>query len=211
MIGVQVKIDDQATPYLSQVRKAVGKPVGLHHRLAGRTERLVRDYIRVTGDSRHATAKRLGATPTLHYIRAAQTVQGKAVPTGVEVSLRGAIFARVDRDVRVTARAAKYLTIPATRYAYGRRAREIPGLRFVKFPSGAAALVRDTTGGGPLSTTTRRATTVVYWLKKSVLLRKDRTLLPSDQAFAAEMEAGAKDYIEAYANAKAEGRNPNFI
>ncbi len=203
MIGVQIKIDDQATPYLARVQKAVGKPVGLHTRLAGRTERLVRDYILAHGDSLHATARRLEATPTLHYIRAAQTVVGKAVPTGVEVSLRGAIFARTDRDVRVTARSAKYLTIPHHRLSYGRRARELSGLRVVRFKNGVMALVRDVPNS--------KKPEVMYWLKKSVLLRKDRTLLPSDAAFAQEMEAGAKDYIEAYADAQAAGRNPSMI
>ncbi len=211
MIGVTVKIDDQATPFLAQVKDAVGKPRGLHTRIAARVEIGVRDYIRTTGDDRHRTARNLGATPTLHYIRAAQTVKGRAVETGAEVTLRGAIFARTDRDVTVRARAAKYLTIPNTRYSYGRRAREIGGLRFVKFRNGTAALVRDVSGGGPLSTTTRRSVTVVYWLKKSVLLRRDRTLLPSDAAFAEQMEAGAEDYLLARFETKQAGRNPNMI
>lgn len=211
MIQVGIKIDDQATPFLAQVRHAVGQPKGLHTRMAGRLEIMVRDYIRTTGDARHKTARRLFATPTLHYVRAAQTVKGKAVPEGVELTLRGAIFQRTDRDVRVTARASKYLTIPAHRAAYGRRAREIGGLRFVKFRNGKMALVRDTTGGVPLSTTTRRSTTVYYWLKKSVLLPQDRSLLPTDEKFAATMEEGAKDYIIAYTEAKEAGRDPNMI
>lgn len=211
MLTIRTTIDDRATPYLAGVKRAVGKPIGLHHRLAGRVETLVRDYIRTNGDDVHDTARRLGATPTLHYIKAAQTVKGKSVATGAEISLRGAIFARVDRDVTVTARKSKYLTIPNTRYAYGRRAREIGGLRFVKFRNGTTALVRDTVGGGPLSTTTRRSAVVVYWLKKSVLLKKDRTLLPPDQEFARALELGAKDYVEAYDLAVTEGRNPNFI
>jgi hypothetical protein len=211
MIAVRVQIDDQATPALAQVRDVLGKPLGLHTRIAGRVETLVRDYIRTTGDDRHATARRLNATPTLHYIRSAQTVKGKAVPTGAEVTLRGEIFARVDRDVTVTARKSKYLTIPNTRYAYGRRAREIGGLRFVKFRNGTMALVRDVVGGGPLSTTTRRSVTVVYWLKKSVLLKKDRSLLPSDAAFAEQMEAGAEDYLIARFEARQAGRHPNMI
>jgi hypothetical protein len=207
MIGVRVKIDDQATPFLARVRGAVGKPQGLHTRIAGRVEIMVRDYIRTTGDGRHATARRLGATPTLHYIRAAQTVKGKPVATGAEVTLRGAIFARTDRDVTVTAKASKYLTIPAHRLSYGKRARELPGLRFVKFKGGKMALVRDVSGGGA----TPRQSLVMYWLKKSVVLRRDRTLLPSDGAFAEQMEAGAKDFIEAYTEAQEGGRNPLFI
>ena len=211
MIGVNIKIDDQATPFLARVKRAVGKPVGLHTRIAGRVEVLVRDYIRTTGDTRHKTARRLGATPTLHYIRAAQTVKGKPTQSGAEITLRGEIFNRTDRDVTVTAKASKYLTIPAHRLSYGRRAREVGGLRFGRCRGGKMALVRDVSGGGPLSTSTRRMSVVYYWLKKSVLLRKDRTLLPSDQAFAAEMEAGAKDYVIAYVEARDAGRNPLFI
>jgi len=86
----------------------------------------------------------------------------------------------------VKARAAKYLTIPATAAAFGRRAREIAGLFLVKFKSGVKALAKRDGKG----------LKVFYWLKESVTLPQDRELLPSDEQLLNAAEKGARDYIK---------------
>ncbi|MGC4068419.1 MAG: hypothetical protein QM784_27990 [Polyangiaceae bacterium] len=198
-LTVSIRPDDRATPLLRQLVEGVGQPAGLRHRIAGRVERITRDYILRTGAGRHKTAQRLQAAPTLHYVRSAQTVAARATNDGVQMTVRGEIYARLDRDVTVRPRGAKYLTIPASRMAYGRRAREISGLVVIRMKTGRLALVRRT-GSGPL-----KSIVVYYWLARSARLPQDRTLLPSDAAYAGEMEAAAADYIDTLAAAEDQG------
>ena len=73
-------------------------------------------------------------------------------------------------------RAAKFLTIPAIPEAYGKRAREIPGLTF--------AVLK---GGPALFRVVNNEIEVVFWLRRSVTQRPDPTVLPEAATLRADI------------------------
>lgn len=223
-----IKADDQATPTLNDLRDALKPGSGEHQRMlktvGAKVETLTRDHIRKAVPSRHKTASRLGATPTNYLAKRADTVESGVSGTFVFVSVYGAIFARVDSDKTIRARPKKALTIPATAAAYGRRAKEIGGLRLVVFLDAKKAALAKVKGGpktgtvfmrkkifGPAKLSTVRwqrwrekkglsneppEIKVFYWLKKEVRLPQDRGLLPKDEELLDAVEHGARDYLD---------------
>lgn len=225
---LDVKADDQATPTLNDLREALKPGSGEHIRMlktvGASVETLTRDHIRKAAPSRHKTANRLGATPTNYLAKRADTVESSVSGTLVMVAVYGAIFARVDGSKTVRARPKKALTIPATAAAYGRRAKEIGGLRLVVFLDAKKAALAKVKGGpktgtvfmrkkifGPAKLSTVRwqrwrekkglsndppEIKVFYWLKKQVTLPQDRGLLPADAELLDAVEDGARAYLD---------------
>jgi len=104
----------------------------------------------------------------------------------------------------------KLLTIPARAEAYGRTATSFDNLRFVRFNSGAMALVIGQGGTGLVNFSTgrsrsvrgagvRAAGLVMFWLKESVDQQPDETVLPPDEAY---VEAAQEALAEFYENKK---------
>ncbi len=227
---VQVQISDAATPTLKDLQDTLndaGK-LKLRKAIAGRLETLVRAHIIRAAQTRHKTATRLGANPTNYLAKRGDTVETQVTGNAdglIKLTVYGDIFARVDGPVDVRPRRAKSLAIPAISGAYGRRPREIGGLRLVVFLDAKKAALAKVTGDGgtgpiflrkqvvgpprPSSDRWRRykrsfgpekptpKITVWYWLKKGVTLPQDRGLLPEAGEFTAATEAGAVDFLEA--------------
>jgi hypothetical protein len=194
---------DASTPLLKDLQAALkpGSAAGLKLRqtLAGSLERLTRDHITKASKTRHKTADRLSAKRTGYLEKKEGTVESHVTGNAdglIRISVYGDIFSRVDGPVSVKPRTKKWLAIPNTAEAYGRRPRELKSLRFILIKKGfLAALVRDI--DGPPGPDGRQPSEVIYWLKKGVTLPQDRGLLPTEAEFLKAMESGAGIFLDA--------------
>ena len=146
----------------------------LHAVAAKAIQIVVQRHVRAYARSHHATAKRLGATPTGHLAKGARAITWHATPSYgvVEVAIPG--ITRAFRDLMIRPTRAKSLTIPARGISYGRTAGEMEALGWRLFSrrKGDRAYLfgrRD------------KETRVLFYLVKRVTVRQDRALLPTDQ------------------------------
>lgn len=189
-LSIDIEADDEVTPWLASIARDIqgGKNVnGVNGFIARNVGKSVREYLVREAPKRHKTADRLGGKRTGHLERGAEDVQARPDESGIIVNLPIPGIRRAFEDVTLLPIRSKYLTLPATGEAYGRRARSFSDLRFVPFKRGAVpALVRKVDG----------KMEVLFWLKRSVFQRQDRTLLPSDEALLQAAEEGAEEYLD---------------
>lgn len=136
-------------------------------------------YLRREAGRRHSTAGRLGAKPTGIISKGAARITAQSSCNEAIVSVPIVGIARAFHDLTIKPRAAKALTIPIAAAAYGHRVRELVRMGWTVFrPQGKDFLMgkrRDGDGEG----------VALYSLRKSVVVRQDRTLLPSDDQVSA--------------------------
>lgn len=169
----------------------------LHASIAGEAEKLTTRYLR--GLNRHATARRLGAKPTHHYENAARGVESASDQSGAEVRIpRSTGLARAFGDLVIRPGSGRtYLTLPAHRRTYGKRAREFDlDFRIVGGRHAALVFASGDTDAG----------TVAFWLRKMVRIPQDRSLLPSDRAYTAAAEGAADRYAREILGGRKGGR-----
>lgn len=210
---VELTIGGNAQRMLQQLREEVINREEIHQDIATREENLVRDYLSSLAQTRHATADALGATPTGHLERAAESVTSRSDADGATVSITSPGISRAFDDITITPGAGKkYLTIPATAEAYGKRAGAFNDLRLAFFKNGLLALVktdqsrlsdRKSSGYGIESKaakadSAKQRPPVYFWLKKSVFQKQDRTLLPSDALLQTAAEEGVRDWLKSF-------------
>jgi len=170
MIDLTIELDYVvAAGLLQRVRNGLSIRAQLHARMAVMGEAFVRDH--VLGLDQHATAQRLGANPTQHLAKTAAAISSVSDDDG------GAI--RVPRASRLRAAfgdysifpgaGKKYLAIPDNARTYGKRPGEISEPLHFKIVGGRFPALCFKDG------------TVAFWLKKSVKIKQDRTLLPFDE------------------------------
>ena len=155
---------------------------GLHAEIAGEGERLTRSYLR--GLSRHKTAERLGAQPTQHLAAAARGVESESDREAARVTIpRSTGLYRAFTDFLIRPGSGKtYLTIPADRRTYGRRAGEFD-------------LAFTIVGGRYPALVFRESGEVAFWLRHEVEIPQDRTLLPSGPAYGVAMRGASARYF----------------
>jgi hypothetical protein len=200
-------VSDEASRVLDLLGQGLADRAEVHEFIADRAEHVTRDYLRKISATSHKTANRLGATPSGHLERAAESVTSTSDAEGATVTVTSPGITRAFQDITIKPGAGKkYLTIPATAEAYNRRAGSFTDLRLQFFKRGTLlALVKADQSSVATRTesgfSSERAAggkgTVFYWLKKSVFQTQDRTLLPSDQHLIAAAEEGAADYLRA--------------
>jgi len=191
---VELIITDEAAPVLRSLLANLDDPTLVHRAMAGRCERLFRDYLRKISKTRHRTAENLGAKPTRILEKAAESPEGHGDRAGASITLApGFLFARAFGEVTILpTNGKKYLTIPVHPLAYGRRAREFSDLVFLRVgPFHTPILARRAANGNLIT---------YYVLVPGVRQKQDRTLLPRDEAILDEMEAAAGDVLLAAEN-----------
>jgi len=163
---------------------------------------LTETHLELIAPFHHKTAERLGAQPTNYLYAIAELLQPYWDNTRASILFptQGLeIFARVNGPVEVRAIRGKYLTIPATAEAYGVRATTIPGLKFIPFANGTRALVRQSVtmvpGKRPGTLKKQIVNDPIFWLKESVVLPEDQTLLPYPDQYADTAAAATTEYI----------------
>lgn len=166
----------------------------LHGKIGERARELTRNHLVAIAQTRHATANRLGATPSGHWAQAAERTSSRADAEKATVTISQPGIGRAAHDVEIfPGPGKKYLTIPAIAAAYNQRAYRLdlkPIIRFIDGSRRAIGLGK-VTGKGK-----ERKETIWYWLVKSVRQKQDRTLLPSDQEYEIVALAGTRDYID---------------
>ena len=175
---------------------------GVYRRVGTALRLLFKAKMRENQTTRHKTADSFTppAKPTKYWSKA--RVAWKADASGAEVSVAAPGITRALHDLHIHAK-GKLLTIPArpSPEAYGKRARELSEkLFFIKTPSGVRMLAtptKATEGGKPYISKPHRVERdrirrgkradpdkerkfrPVYWLRESVTVPKDETILPS--------------------------------
>ncbi len=205
-INLEIDIDDQLTPALTQLVDHLKDPAEFHKFLALDIAEYTRYHIREAAKTRHKTRDRLGLAPGNYLAKAAETVEAKGDSGGVTLRVAGPIFKRVNGPVTITPREKKYLTIPVHADAVGKLASEhhfptpapktgrrrkarprlITGLIFITSKKGNLLLARPN-GDGTI--------TPYYALKASVTLPQDPWLLPSNLQLGQVAEKTARWYI----------------
>jgi hypothetical protein len=159
---------------VQRLRAALGDRRQLHARLAVEAGEFTRGYLRRL--DRHKTAAALGAKPSGHHARAAQAIEADSNAEAAVIRIpRSSGLRRAFQEIVIRPGSGKkFLTIPADKRTYGRRAGEFaPGVL-------AFAVTRDTKT--PVLVFTD-GSGVAYFLRTVVTQKQDRTLLPSDQAY----------------------------
>jgi len=186
MTDVEIIVPD--TPELQRIKKSLSDLRPLNHRIARRAESLTRRHIAAEIPKRHKTADRLGARPT-HALNA-KDVTSDFDGDGASVTVGGLPFARTFKDVEIKPTGGRRaLTIPIHAEAYGKRVEELKGEGWDFFRAGKKEDADRQTlfGRNPSG-----EVIPMYKLLRSVELKQDRTLLPSDE----EYEGVAHDAIE---------------
>lgn len=145
----------------------------------------IRAHLRGEASRRHGTAGRLGAQPTGHLEKAAQSTDWMADAEAATVTVHSPGISRVFHPLRIEPKRARTLTIPVHALGYGRRASEVSAAHRLFRPKGKDYLMADIDG---------RAT-VIYLLRKAVMVPQDRSLMPSDEALEASAKHGYRDAI----------------
>lgn len=140
-----------------------------------------RSHLMELAATRHATASRLGGTPTNHWAQAAEKV---AAPAALTVAGDAAVLTinhpgiiRAFRDVTIVPRTARFLALPLNGLAYGHRPREFSEVQF----AGRGEEVRSDIPA--------------YALVTQVHQPQDRSLLPSDEEWQDAAAHGAETYL----------------
>lgn len=195
-MNLRITIDDKALPALNAAMRMLSgaKRAELHQAAGVEVQQITCDHVAKMASSRHATADKLGASPTNFLASAAEKVAASSAlqssPDGATLTINHPGFTRAFRSVKIVPRAAKSLAIPIHAAAYGRRASELwdrMGLFIPKDKAGKPTRVLAATIGGVL--------TPLYILCQSVTQKQDRSLLPSDQDFQNAAVAGVKGWL----------------
>lgn len=186
-----------------------GRSPGLDRAVGLAAQDAVKEYyFRLDGERANA----MGGKRSHFYHKAGMSAQWQPVADGVSVSVTQLGLRQRWLGGTIRAVNAKYLAIPARTESYGIRPREFPGdLQFIKFKSGAAALVKDDqshgvdmdSGGyrvksaerGEKRTRKKGVGLVEYWLVPSVYQRPDPTAVPSPEYLLNAVTEAASTYL----------------
>lgn len=140
----------------------------------------VRAHLRGYAAGHHASAQRLGATPTGHLEIAAATMQHDSDAKSASVSIHSPGIRRVWGAVTIRPKTARALTIPIHWLAYGKRVGELNRVLQIYRPKGTDILAANIEG----------KMTPLYVLKAAVTLPQDRSILPGDAALGQSVRKG---------------------
>lgn len=177
-ISVDLTQADALDSRVQALRSGLRDRRGLHAAIASEADRLTREYL--IGLNRHKTAKSLGATPTGHHGKAARAVESSHDHDEAVVSIPASTgLGRAFGDVVIRPGSGRrYLTIPAHKRTYGKRAGEFsPGMFTFALVGGRHTALMFAESSDP------DYWTVAYWLRTEVNQAQDRTLLPSDDGY----------------------------
>jgi hypothetical protein len=182
-VNVTVSARDQASQQLGIVTDAITK--GDVAAVMGRAvQQALRKWFFKLNTER---PNMLGGKRTNFYAQAGRSVQApRNVSGGVVVSITNVGIAQRRFGGKIVAQSSKWLTIPATAEAHGKRAREFSDLHFELIGGKYPALVRSIE---------KKAGVVYFWLKKAVFQKADPSVLPPEGDLAAAATKAGLSYI----------------
>ena len=180
---------------VQRLRGALEDRRQIHAHLAGYGKEKLRTDISALPS--HSTANRLGASPTQHLAKSARKIEGQSDDKEAVLLLPRAsrLRAAFGSYTLTPGAGKKYLTIPAHASTYGKRAGEFAGGTFSFTPFGGAAgrfkalVFKDGANKGQVG----------YWLKTSVAIAEDTTLIPFD-LLSQDLAKEATDYLDEVIN-----------
>lgn len=158
-------------------------PAGRRELNAGAAAQLwvdVRKHLRDYAASHHATANRLGATPTGHLEKAAATMLRESDADSATVVINSPGIRRALGPLDIRPKTARALTIPVHWLAYGKRVGEVRRKHPVFRLKGRDVLAAKIEG----------KLTPLYVLRAAVTVPQDRAILPGDEAMGASVKRG---------------------
>lgn len=210
MIALNITITrNTATPALERLRKALEKPNVLTVVAQSVYGEMKRNFYELDAQR----PNRLGGSRSHYYATAAANTDWRFDGDGVvvfakQVGLRMKYFGgAIDHGKGascLSGNPTKYLTIPATAESYGRRACDFPDLKVLYGSNGPFALARVTKqvfGHQRSSATTfprtnrANGTEILFWLKSSVDISPDPTVLPPPEVLKAAIKSDWNAYI----------------
>lgn len=199
---------------------------GLNEAIGRRVGATVRAHLLNLAATRHDTANAMGATPSGHLARAAESVVEFSTESTATISIFSPGIARAFRDITIVPTGdRKFLTIPVIKEAYNQRAYRVRDL--VAIVSGDKGVLMKPQAGTSHTYKTRRYDrrrkdgakystetiqggrfgTVWYVLVRRVTQKQDRSLLPSDEQFRIAAQEGARDYVDFLISTAEKGAN----
>jgi hypothetical protein len=164
---------------LQGIRNGLADRRGLHKLMAADALGLTQAYL--AGDSRHRSADKLGARATGFRARAGKSIEaGSDTDAAILRIPRRTGLGRAFYDITLRPGSGRtYLTIPGCAETYGKQVGDFPPGSFAFSVIGGRypALMWVKKGGS------HSEWSLAYWLKREVVQRKDRTLLPSDAGY----------------------------
>lgn len=184
---VRITVRNGLSPKLRELISRLG-PAGrqtVNQGVGASVYALVRTHFGSYAARHHGTAHRLGAAPTGHLEDAAAASVWGASAQGAWVELRAAGISRATRALTITPRKRRWLTIPVHRDAYGKTVAEVK--RTIPLHRRGRALVGQPSGAPePVP---------LYALVRRVVIPRDPTMLPGQDAMRAAAASGAKQVI----------------
>ena len=192
LITIDVRGMAEATGKLQSIRNGIADRRPLHARMAVEAQQFTADY--VSRSNRHASALRLGAAPSGFRERAAKRITGVSDASAAIVRIpRNTGLGRAFHDVVLRPGSGRtYLTIPACDETYGKVMRDFPQGTFsyaFLLRSRSPVMLWAEAGGR------HEKGDVAYWLRRQILQRQDRTLLPADSDYEHIASEEAKTYL----------------
>lgn len=188
--AISITVEDGFTPRMGQLIAGLGNRTGLHEAVGREALGLTRNHLIHLAATRHATAQRLGASPTGHWAQAAEKTTESHDASAATITIRQPGIGRAAHDVTIRPKAGKkFLTIPLAAEAYGNRAYRMNNTFFLRSKEGKLFIARQNSGarGGSL--------VLLYLLVKSVFQKQDRTLLPSENEYRVAAKLGVRNYV----------------
>jgi hypothetical protein len=170
------------------------KKVELNRAMAISVRELTRRHLTKLSGERHATANKLGASPSGHLgqaVRAVEAAEITAEDGGASFVINHPGLGRAFHDVTIAPKNAKALTIPVAAIAYNRRAGQFNNLYVWKSKTTGNAFLAMRDPGADK----HARPILVYLLVRSVTQKQDRTLLPSQEEWESAAAQGALDFI----------------
>lgn len=200
-MATSIDIKDNATPAVKRVLEAASGPN--INAVAGRAgvNRIQQHLFALNG----SRPNKLGGKRTNFWAQCARSTSFVLVPEGALASINQIGFRQRLEGGVISARNAKFLTIPAIAEAYGKRAGEFHNLRFA-IVGGKPALIEaehsgvsfrtGTRGAGKVKATLNLGGKVYFWLKRSVRQNADPSVMPTNDEMGAAVVTALESYVK---------------
>ena len=208
-LTVQFQLTNTLTPALEALLRLDDNREFLNQAAADAVRGGIQDHFQELEETNHATAERLGATPTGFWATMRAGTVARADSTSGTVSMPRQVAQRYFGGTLTPQNGSHYITLAAIAAAYGHRVADFPDLHFgiALNPFGAfqPAMVLDEAQKGEGRGENRRHTglgkerthqVVYFWLTTQVHQNADPDVLPTPDVMAAYAEHGAGEAID---------------
>jgi len=199
---INIAVDDKASPKIHALLAALQDMTEVHEHVANSAYVLVQDHLKRVAPSRHATAQRLGATPTGHLEKAADDVGHRYDSREAVVEIVSEGIKRALGPLEIKPVNKRWLTIPADAESYGKSDGNNSGVAALRaegwniFRPRGRMFLAGTKGRGKAAKDTFK---VLFWLKSQVTIPHDPGLLPEPDEIGAAVREGVKTwYLKKY-------------